>query len=75
MKNNLTVQIMNEAKKEIRVYVWESVDGVYLHPNTSSDEDIMAYCEKIGGVYTLDYFEEQCNNEELNLSNSFIRII
>jgi hypothetical protein len=69
----LTVAQMRQAKKEIRVYVFEA--GNNLHPNDNTDEEIMDYCERTGGVYTLEYFEEQCNNEELNLSNSFIRII
>lgn len=71
----LTTKQMQQAKKEIRVYVWQATAKNSLHPNTSSDEKIMEYCEKIGGVYTLEFFEEQINNEELYLNNSFIRII
>lgn len=44
---NLTIQQIADAKKEIRVYVWEA--NGQLHPNTSTDEAIMSHCEQIGG--------------------------
>lgn len=39
-----------------------------------NEELIVAEAERLGSVYSLDYFQECVNNEELNLNNSFILI-
>lgn len=60
-------------QKEIRVYVVNADDGFDFHKAT--DEEIITHCEETGLIYSLPFFEEQINNEELDLSNSFIRVL
>jgi len=60
---------------EIRVYVVNADDENIVDFYKTSDEEIVSYCEGTGNIYTLTGFEEAINGEELNLNNSFIRIL
>jgi hypothetical protein len=56
-----------------RVYMWDISDRSI--DRNSQDEEIMGHCESTGMVCSLDYFEDLCNDQELNIENYFIRII
>ena len=63
--------------KEIRVYVINcgKTDFDFRKKyDRGEHEEIMIEAEKLGSVYSLDYFEEEINSENLDLSNSFILI-
>lgn len=61
--------------KEFRVYV------VDVHSDTDelipllSDQEFMNVAEDNGTVYTLQGFQQAFNNDEINSSEEFIRII
>jgi len=62
------------AKEEKKVYVIEA-DDEDIEFHNATEAEIIHHCEITGKIYSLKGFEESINNEELNLSNSFIRII
>jgi hypothetical protein len=59
---------------QIRIYVCNCDDRSFDFHKVE-DKQIIEHCKKTGGIYSLEFFEEQINNEELKLNNSFIRII
>jgi len=59
-------------EKDILVYVF-STDSV-LTPE-SSEEHIINYCEESGDIYSLKGFERALNNDEINITKNFIKII
>jgi hypothetical protein len=68
---------------ETRVYVldcgWEtkrdsSFDFRTLERTLGGEEKIMLEAERRGSVYSLQGFQDACNDEELSLDNSFILI-
>jgi hypothetical protein len=65
--------------KELRVYVINASDckTTFCFPklyNAKKFEAIKTEAERLGTVYSLHGFMEAINNEDLNLSNSFIYI-
>jgi len=65
-----------DQTKEKRVYVLEC-DGNFDFREAErleNYESIMVEAEKRGTVYSLEFFTDEINSENLNLSNSFIYI-
>ena len=63
--------------KEIKVYVINASDSdIYFNDleRMGDYEPIMAEAERLGTVYSLQEFQGACNDESLDLSNSFILI-
>lgn len=63
--------------REPRVYIINCSDSKidFREKERRGDyEAIMVEAESLGTVYSLRYFEECANNEEIDLSNSFIYI-
>jgi hypothetical protein len=68
---------MLKKVKEIRVYIIDCnrTDFDFREAEHKGDYDsIIDEAESLGTVYSLEYFQECINNEELDLSNSFILI-
>lgn len=67
---------MNKDFSDIRVYVIDaSEDFDFRGSEYKADYDaIMDKAEELGTVYSLQGFQEAVNDEELELSNSFIFI-
>lgn len=63
-------------KAEKRVYVVDDLENLNdKSPTQLTNEEFINYAEQTGKVYTLDSFVEAFNNEEINSSCDFIRII
>ena len=68
-------EVLDYARKEIRVY---GVDlGVLpdVHNIWRSDEDFINEAEIQGLIWSLKGFELQANNDQINFNNIFIKII
>jgi len=64
-------------KKEIRVYVinCDKTDFNFREKEHWGNlSAIMDEAERLGSVYSLSYFQDCINNQDLDLSNSFILI-
>jgi hypothetical protein len=63
-------------KKEIKVYVINASDCDNFRDWERKGEEnkIMDKAEELGTVYSLDYFAECINNDDLDLNNSWIFI-
>lgn len=67
-------EIVEQTAAEKRVYVVDA-DDENIEFYNATEVEIINHCEISGKIYSLKGFEEKFNSEELNLSNSFIRII
>ena len=68
---------MLKEGKEVRVYVidLDRTDFDFREAEHNGDYDlIIDEAESLGTVYSLEYFQECINNEELDLNNCFILI-
>ena len=64
-------------KKEIRVYVINCDESDLYFKDKERQGDLNAIieeAERLGSVYSLSYFQDCINNQDFDLSNSFILI-
>lgn len=69
--------IKEEFDKEKRVYIINTLDSEIWFNDLERNgnyEKIMTEAEALETVYSLQRFQDACNNKELDLSNSFILI-
>ena len=61
---------------EIRVYLvdLDSVDEDTIIDQTTELEEFITEAEKQGSVMSLPFFIQACNDEEIDLSNSFMKM-
>lgn len=65
MMNEINIYVINCDESQIDFRQAEYV---------GDSETIISEAERQGGVYSLQYFQDEINSENLNLSNSFIFI-
>ena len=59
--------------KEERIYLVDADN--FKHESEYSEEDFMDQAEMEGTVYSLNFFVEKWNVDELDIANTWIRIL
>ena len=61
-------------KKETRIYLINA-DNTDWHESEISDEDFITQAEKEGTIYSMEFFIEKWNVDELDIDNTWIRVL